>query len=560
MFLTPLCPLFHLQRFGGMPAFVLAFIIFFCGVVQAEESTPADASAGSGSASVGAPVHGDDLLYGMIGAPGNLLPFMSTDTASREVASQFYVAPLRYDKNIEIEPWAAESYEVLDNGLRLRFVLKKGILWQDGTELTADDVEFTYKLMIDPKTPTAYAADFKAVESFTKLDRYSFEVRYAKPFARSLVTWMTDIMPKHLLEGQDLRTSPLAQKPVSSGPFLLAENRPGSLLTMTANPNYFEGRPNINRLVYRIIPDAGTMFMELKAGKLDLDSALTPQQYIFQAKKPEFAKEYALYTSLASVYVYLGYNPKSPFFNDERVRLAFAHALNKADIVKGALLGQGQPTIGPYKPGTWPYNNDIVDYPNDPQKALALLAEAGWKPNADGRLEKDGRLFSFTVLVNQGNEARIKTAVIIQSQLDKLGIEMNIRTLEWAAFLNIVQDRHFDAVVLGWTIPADTDGYDVWHSSGVGGMLNFVDFANPEADDILERARSTFDQDERQKLYGRLQEILHQHQPYCFLYVPLQTAAVQRRFQGIKPAPAGFFYNFNDWWVPISDQRYRMAP
>ena len=560
MFLTPLCPLFHLQRFGGMPAFVLAFIIFFCGVVQAEESTPADASAGSGSASVGAPVHGDDLLYGMIGAPGNLLPFMSTDTASREVASQFYVAPLRYDKNIEIEPWAAESYEVLDNGLRLRFVLKKGILWQDGTELTADDVEFTYKLMIDPKTPTAYAADFKAVESFTKLDRYSFEVRYAKPFARSLVTWMTDIMPKHLLEGQDLRTSPLAQKPVSSGPFLLAENRPGSLLTMTANPNYFEGRPNINRLVYRIIPDAGTMFMELKAGKLDLDSALTPQQYIFQAKKPEFTKEYALYTSLASVYVYLGYNPKSPFFNDERVRLAFAHALNKADIVKGALLGQGQPTIGPYKPGTWPYNNDIVDYPNDPQKALALLAEAGWKPNADGRLEKDGRLFSFTVLVNQGNEARIKTAVIIQSQLDKLGIEMNIRTLEWAAFLNIVQDRHFDAVVLGWTIPADPDGYDVWHSSGVGGMLNFVDFANPEADDILERARSTFDQDERLKLYGRLQEILHLHQPYCFLYVPLQTAAVQRRFQGIKPAPAGIFYNFNDWWVPISDQRYRMAP
>ncbi len=506
------------------------------------------------------PTYGDNLLYGMIGAPGNLLSFMSSDTASREVASQFYVGLLRYGKNIEIEPWAAESYEVLDGGLRLRFTLKKGILWQDGTELTADDVEFTYRLMIDPTTPTAYAGDFKAVESFTKLDRYSFEVRYAKPFARSLVTWMSDIMPKHLLEGRDVRTTPLAWKPVSSGPFTLEENSPGSQLTLAANPTYFEGRPRLDKLIYRIIPDAGTMFMELKAGKLDLMPALSPQQYVFQAQKPAFQKEYALYSALAFTYVYLGYNSKSPFFADERVRLAFAHALNKADIIKGALLGQGQSTIGPYKPGTWPYNTSIVDYPHDPQKALALLAEAGWTPDAEGRLQKNGRPFSFSVLVNQGNEARIKTAIIIQYQLAKLGIEMKIRTLEWAAFLDIVQNRRFDAVILGWTIPIDPDGYDVWHSSGVGGMLNFVDFADPEADDLLERARSTFDQGERKKLYDRFQEILHARQPYCFLYVPLQTTAVQRRFRGIEPAPAGIFYNFKDWWVPAGDQRYRMAP
>ena len=516
--------------------------------------------AAPASAAESESVYGDDIVYGMIGAPGNLLSFMSSDTASREVASQFYVSLLRYDKNIEIEPWAAESYEVLDGGLRLRFTLRKGILWQDGTELTVDDVEFTYKLMIDPQTPTAYGGDFKAVQSFTKLDRYSFEVRYAKPFARSLVTWMTDIMPKHLLEGQDLRGTPLAWKPVSCGPFILEENRPGSMLTLAANPNYFEGRPRLNKLIYRIIPDAGTMFMELKAGKLDLMPALTPQQYVFQAQKPAFAKEYSLYSSLASSYVYLGYNSKSPFFADERVRVAFAYALNKADIIKGALLGQGEPTIGPYKPGTWPYNDKIVDYPHDPKKALELLAEAGWKPNAEGKLEKDGRPFSFTVLVNQGNEARIKTAVIIQYELAKLGIEMKIRTLEWAAFLSIVQNRRFDAVILGWTIPADPDGYDVWHSSGVGGMLNFVDFADSEADDLLERARSTFDQDERKKLYARFQEILHRRQPYCFLYVPEQITAVQRRFRGIEPAPAGIFYNFNDWWVPRADQRYRMTP
>ena len=225
----------------------------------------------------GTPVTGGRILMGTIGEPSNLIPYMASDSASGEITGLLYVAPLKYDKDLNVVPWAAASYEVLEGGRLLRFVLRDDIRWEDGVPLTADDVEFTYKLMIDPKTPTAYSGDFLAIESFKKTGRLSFEVRYAKPFARSLMTWMGAILPKHVLEGQDIMTTPVARKPIGAGPYRLAKWDAGSMLTLTASDTYFEGRPNLDEVVYRIIPDPSTMFLELKAGKLDMMS-LSPQQ------------------------------------------------------------------------------------------------------------------------------------------------------------------------------------------------------------------------------------------------------------------------------------------
>ena len=508
-----------------------------------------------------APARGDAMLIGAIGEPSNMIPLLSSDSASSEVSSSFYVAPLKYDGDLNVIPWAAEHFEALDDGRLLRFTLRPGILWEDGAELTAGDVEFTYLKMIDPQTPTAYAGDYKAIRAFRVTGRYSFEVEYETPFPRSLSTWMGGIWPRHALEGQDLRTTPLIRKPLSCGPYVLSEWEAGSKLTLTANPRYFSGEPYITRRIFRIIPDVTTMFLELKAGKLDVMGSLTGLQYRYQARQDDFMREYATYRTLASAYTYMGYNLKSPLFSDVRVRVALAHALNKKDIIKVALLGQGEPVTGPYKPDTWAYNSAIEDYPFDPEKALSLLAEAGWTRGADGRLQKDGTPFSFTLLTNQGNEQRIKTAVIIQSQLEAVGIEVKVRTVEWAAFLKqFVMPGYFDALVLGWTLPHDPDGYDVWHSSRREGGLNFVGFADKEADACLEAARSTLDRTARKKQYDRFQEILHREQPYSFLYVPYQLSAVQKRFKGIDPAPAGIFYNSEEWWVPLGDQRYRISP
>lgn len=507
----------------------------------------------SANATATAPRYGGQIVISSIGEPSGLISSLTTDSSSHEVAGYFYIGCLRYNKNLEIEPWAAKSYEVLNDGRLLRFILREGIFWEDGVELTAADVEFTYKLMIEHTTPTAYAEDFLAVKSFRVTGKYSFEVEYEKPFARALMSWMQDILPEHLLKGvhgTDLLASPLMRKPLSAGPYKLKEWVPGSRLVFEANPRYFDGPPYIKTVVYRIIPDMATSFLELKAGNLDMLN-LTPQQYDRQTSGEKWERDWAKYKYLNFGYTYLGYNLKHPFFADRRVRRALALAINKQDLVKGVLLGEGVATIGPYKPGTWVYNDKIKDYPFDPAAAKAMLAEAGFKDsNGDGILDKDGKPFAFTILTNQGNEQRIKTATIIQQQLADIGIKVEIRIVEWAAFIKeFVNTGNFDALILGWNILQDPDLYDVWHSSKIGnGGLNHIGFRNAEADALLEEGRSTLDQAKRKLLYDRFQEILHEEQPYCFLYVAQALPIVNKRIQGIVPAPAGISYNFDRWW------------
>ncbi len=508
------------------------------------------------------PVSGDRIIMGSIGEPSNLIPYMASDSASAEITDLLFVAPLRYDKDLKVVPWAAASYEVLEGGRLLRFTLRDDIVWEDGEPLTADDVEFTYKLMINPDTPTAYAENFLAISSFTKTGRFSFEVRYDTPFARSLTTWMGAILPKHALEGQNIMTSALARKPVGAGPFRLVEWEPGSRLILRASDTYFEGRPYLDEVVCRVIPDPSTMFLELKADRLDMMS-LSPQQYLRQTIAERWQQDWKKYNYLSFGYTFLGFNLAHPFFTDIRVRRALSMAIDRQELIDTVLLGLGVATVGPYKPGTWAYNDRLTPVRQNLAEAGRLLAEAGWiQKNENGILLKDGKPFSFTILINQGNDLRIKTAVVIQSQFRTLGIDMRIRTVEWAAFIReFVNQGKFDSVILGWTISQDPDLFEVWHSSGARpGGLNFTGYKNAEVDALLEQARTMTDQAQRKQLYDRFQEILDAEQPYCFLYVPFALPIVHARFQGIAPALNGIMYNFERWWVPRQLQRHAIQP
>ena len=505
------------------------------------------------------PEYGDRIIFGVIGEASNLISYLATDSASREISSQIFVSPLRYNKDLQLEPYAASSYEVLEDGKLLRFTLRPGILWEDGTELSADDVEFTYNIVIDPATASPYAEDFMAIQSFTKTGRYSFEVRYASYYARALASWTADILPRHILQGQHLRTSPFARKPLGAGPFRLSRWEAGSKITLSASSTYFKGRPYLDEAVYRVIPDLATMFLEAKAGKVDM-MGLTPQQYLRQTSGPVWHKEWRKYRYLSSSYTYLGFNFKHPFFADVRVRKAISHAIDRQSIIKGALLGQGIAAFGPYKPGTWPYHPDLAPYPHDPERARQLLAEAGFRDSKGrGVLEKDGHEFRFTILTNQGNDQRIKTATIIQSQLQAVGIVVQIRTVEWAAFIKeFVNKGRFDAVILAWTIPIEPDEYAVWHSDNAKpGGLNFVGYSNAEVDALLVKARGIPNLEDRKALYARFQEILQEEQPYSFLFVPYTLPVIQARFHGVEAALAGVMHNFPEWWVPLAEQRYQ---
>jgi peptide/nickel transport system substrate-binding protein len=506
----------------------------------------------------GPPAYGDVIMMASIGDASNLIPMLASDSASHEVAGFIYNGLIKYDKDYNIVGDLAESWDITDEGKVIRFHLKKGVKWHDGKPLTAHDVLFTYKTIIDPKTPTAYAEDYKLVKDARVIDDYTFEVRYDKPFAPALISWGIAVLPEHLLKGVDIATTELARSPIGTGPFRFKRWEVGSKIVLEVNDSYFEPRPYLNGINYAIIPDQTTQFMELKAGSIDI-MGLSPIQYLRQTDDLERKGMYKKYKYLADGYTYLGFNLKRRPFDNKNIRQAIAYAIDKEEIIKGVLLGLGMPATGPYKPGTVWYDEDVKKYPFNKDKALALLAQEGFADHdGDGIIDKDGKPFEFTIITNQGNPLREKTAQIIQQRLKALGIKVNVRVVEWTVFLKEFVDKsNFDAVILGWNIVQDPDLYTVWHSES---ELNFIGYKSKEMDKLLDDGRHTFDQKKRKACYDRIQEILAEDQPYVFLYVPYSLPIVSARFKGIEPAPAGIMYNLEDWYVPTVSQRHHVVP
>ncbi len=501
---------------------------------------------------------GDKLIEGTIGDASNLIPFLASDSASHQVADLIYNGLVKYDENLNIVGDLAESFEVSKDGLKIVFKLRKNVKWHDGTPFTSDDCVFTYKIITDPSTPTPYSGDFMTVKRVFNPDKHTFIVEYKEPFAGALSSWGVSIVPKHLLEGKDITKSELARKPIGTGPFKFKEWVQGERIELTANDDYFEGRPFLNGIIFRVIPDMSTMFFELKSGNIDL-SGLTPLQYERQTDSDTFKKRFNKYKYLAFAYTYLGFNLQRKPFDEKRVRKAIAYAIDKNEIIKGVLLGNGVEATGPYKPDVYWYNGNVERYGYNPEMAKKLLKEAGFEDkDGDGIVERDGKPLRFTVLTNQGNDARIKTAEIIQRRLKSIGIDMKILVLEWATFIKeFVHKRRFDALILGWTIPQDPDLFDIFHSSKMEkNGLNHYSYKNEELDELLVRGRKIIDRKERKKIYDRVQEILGDDCPCVFLYVPYALPVVDRRFRGVEPKPAGIAYNKYKWYVPKLEQRY----
>jgi peptide/nickel transport system substrate-binding protein len=505
------------------------------------------------------PAYGDAIIIGSIGDASNLIPMLASDSSSHEIAGYILNGLVKYDKDFNIVGDLASSWEISDDNLTFTFHLRDDVKWQDGKPFTAADVMFTYKLIIAESTPTAYAGKYLLVKEAKTPDPYTFIVTYTEPLAPALISWGSlQMLPKHILEGKDITKSKLSREPMGTGPYKFLEWKTGEKIVLISNHDFFEGRPYIDRIIYRIIPDPATMFLELKGGGVDW-MGLTPIQYDRQTDNKTFTKNFKKYKYLADGYAYLGFNLDNPKFKDKRIRKAISYAIDKQEIIDVVLLGLGEIATGPYKPGTWQYNSKVERYDYNPKKAKELLKEAGWEDtDGDGLLDKDGVPFEFTIITNQGNELRAKSAEIIQRRLSDIGITVKIRIIEWAAFLSeFVRPRNYEAMILGWNILQDPDLYNVWHSSKTGpDELNHINFRNVEVDKLLEDGRRIFDQEQRKKYYFRLQEILADEAPYVFLYVPDSLPVVHARFHGIEPAPAGISYNFNEWYVPEGMMKY----
>lgn len=510
------------------------------------------------------PARGDRLVSASIGDATTLIPMLAGDSASQDVAGQLYLPLLKYDKNLNLVGQLAESWTVSKDNLTLTFHLRPGLAWTDGVPFTAADCAFTLKLMQDKHTQSPFKSDYDKIVRFEASDAHTFVVHYAEPFSPALSSWASlAILPAHVFKGQDIMQTPLARHPKATiGPYTLADWQPQQSILMRANPHYYDGPVWISERLTRIIPDPSTQFLELAAGHLDVMN-LTPIQYkrLFDTK-PILRRDYKRYRYLGFGYTYLGFNLKRAPFDDVRVRRAITYAIDRQEIVNGVLLGLGDVIASPYKPGTYWVDKAVQPRAFDPAKAKALLAEAGWADhNGDGLIDKDGKPFRFTILTNNGNKQRADAATIIQKRLRQIGIDVQIRLVEWSAFIsNFIDTHNFDAVILGWGLSPEPDQYSIWHSSQTGPhQFNFISYANPVVDKALVDARRTFDKTRRKHDYDVMQEQIHKDAPIVFLFAPYSLPVIHKRVHGVEPAPAGIGWNSEHWFVPKAEQKYHVT-
>ena len=494
----------------------------------------------------------DVLIFSLGGDATFLNPILYTDSASGTITGTVFNGLIRINESLEVIPDLAEKWDISQDGLVWTFHLREDVKWHDGGEFTSEDVKFTFDKILDKKTNTVrrsdYIIDDKPIE-FSVVDKHTFKAVLPKPFAPFLVSMGMGIIPKHILEKEDINKADFNRAPVGTGPFKFAEWKTASHIILTANKDYFRGTPKLNQIIYKIIPDSNARLVALKTGEVDV-SDIRPKDYE-EIKK---SKRLNVFDYEALSYTYLGYNLSNPIFSDSKVRAALAYAVNKKEMVDVIFKGLASPATQPQSPVSWAYNKNAKDYPYDPLVSKESLEQLGWKLKDDEFRYKDGKKFEFTVITNKGNKEREQAAAVLQQMFKNVGVKMNIQVMEWSAELKILNARKdpkdFDAVVIGWGLGIDPDDYSIWHSSQYPGGFNFIKYQNKYVDRLIEQGRTQMEKEKRKTIYGSMYEIIAEEQPYLFLWYPKALVAVDKKVKGLsKPGPVGLFLELEKVYI-----------
>jgi peptide/nickel transport system substrate-binding protein len=497
-----------------------------------------------------------------------------------------YLNEFPYDKHIGISatglrerlrPRFGEILPVGEHNPVILFNLRKGARFHDGHVFDARDVKFTYDAIMNPKNLSPRTSDFEPIKEIQIVDPYKVRIIYKRLFSPAIYAWTMGILPEHLLNDRALkeemdrrklstearasfgmRDSDFNRRPIGTGPFRFVEWQTDEFIHLKRNQDYWEGPPEYADYFLRIVPDPLTQEVEFRAGAIDYYDA-RPHQ-VARYKKDQ---SYQVFSSLGFGYSYIGYNNRRPLFADPRVRRALGMAINVDEIIKYLLYGEGKRITGPFPENTEWYDRNVKALPYDPEGARRLLAEAGWKPNSEGWLAKDGKILEFNLITNSGNPIRKNIMTIVQNAWRKIGVNCHTQYFEWAVFLkDFINTGSFDATILGWSMGPDPDIYQIFHSSQAGPQqLNFVGYDNPKADELILRIRREYNRERQRELTHELHRVIAADQPYTFLFVGLATRVLDKkivivehaangkeRYVKIFPTQGGnITYYFNKW-------------
>lgn len=464
------------------------------------------------------------LTYGAAAEPAGLSPIMTNDSASSSVMGQIYETLFRRNPDTnEIEPLLAASYETPDDRTWI-IKVRQGIKFHDGTDFNAEAVKFTIERILDPEVGSPRASLFASVESVEVVDEYTVKITTKYPDGQFLTTLTHDnsaiVSPKAELTGD------LMRNPVGTGPFKFKSMVSGDSITLVRNENYWRAPAKLDEIVFMVIPEAATRVAMLETGEVDFIDNIPPEHLPRLQFNPDIVVEKRPGTPIR----YLGFNFDKKPFDNPLVRQAIAHAVN-TDAIVSTMDGLGVKSAGIIGPLVFGYKPEIekAAYPYNPAKGKELLAKAGY-PNG----------LKLELWTTNASEQYQRDAQIIQAQLKQIGIDVEIKVLDWAAYLAATQSGEPQMFILGWanlTQDGSAMVFPNFHSANAGSS-NRSFYRNPEVDAMIDRSMQTTDQSKRLEILHEINEYLVKEAVVIPLWHQVNVIAMRSNVQGLHITPA----------------------
>lgn len=511
---------------------------------------------GAGCGDVGArPRQGGTVLIAGGSDLDHANPLVSVDAWTNDLLRFALFTPLlRYDPDLGYEPYLAESWELAGDTAAV-FRLRRDVRWHDGTPTTAYDVRFTIDRARDAATGFANAEYFSRWTGAEVLD--SFTVRFTfEPHAEPLAGLpFTPIVPRHLLDSippERLRQASFSRAPVGNGPFRFVSQRNNDRWVFEANeafPEGLGGRPLLDRLVWRVVPDNTAQLAELRAGEADLVLQPRPEQVRDLSEREGFRAV----VKPSRQFMFIAWNGERPPLDDAEVRRALALAIDRGEILDGLRQGFGQIGVGPIMPFHWSFDPDLPPLPYDPDSARALLDAAGLRDvDGDGLREgPDGTPFEIEIKLPAGIDYYRDLGEAIRADLAEVGADVTTRPVETTTlFADLTSpERRFDAALLGWAGNVRLELHDIFHSEAVGGPYQFASYVNTTVDSLMDRASAETERSRAVPMWRRIQEILRDEQPWTVVYYQTDAFLARDRVRGMEMDIRGALRNLSEWWV-----------